>query len=62
MESAMASNDNNNKNPDEKRPGEKPDGTYHFNPGNQSGKSKAVPEDRTEPGDGANATEKDGKH
>ena len=25
--------DNNNKNPNEKQPGEKPDGTYHFNPG-----------------------------
>jgi hypothetical protein len=39
----------NNKNPNEKQPGEKPDGTYHFNPGNQSGKSKTVPKDRPEP-------------
>ena len=30
--------DTNNKNPDKKQPGEKPEGTYHFNPGNQSGK------------------------
>lgn len=48
MESSMP--DNNNKNPNEKQPGEKPEGTYHFNPGNQSGKTKAVPKDRSEPG------------
>jgi hypothetical protein len=28
----------NNKNPNEKQPGENPDGTYHFNPGNMAGK------------------------
>jgi len=28
----------NNKNPDQKRPGEKEPGTFHFNPGNMSGK------------------------
>ena len=39
----------NNKNPNEKRPGEKPEGTYHFNPGNQSGKSKSIPKDQPEP-------------
>ncbi len=27
------------KNPKEKQPGEKPEGKYHFNPGNQSGKA-----------------------
>jgi hypothetical protein len=27
-----------NKNPNEKQPGEKPEGKYHYNPGNQSGK------------------------
>jgi hypothetical protein len=27
-----------NKNPKEKRPGEKSEGKYHYNPGNQSGK------------------------
>jgi hypothetical protein len=46
MESSMA--DNNTKNPNEKQPGEKPEGTYHFNPGNQSGKSQSVPKDRPE--------------
>jgi hypothetical protein len=55
MESPMA--ENNNKNPNEKQPGEKPEGTYHFNPGNQSGKSKAVPKDRPEPGNNVDATE-----
>lgn len=41
----------NNKNPNEKQPGERPEGpegTYHFNPGNQSGKSEAVPKDQPE--------------
>jgi hypothetical protein len=27
-----------NKNPNEKQPGEKLEGKYHYNPGNQSGK------------------------
>lgn len=29
----------NNKNPDEKQPGENPDGKYHYNPGNMAGKT-----------------------
>jgi hypothetical protein len=44
----MADNDNN-RNPNKRQPGEKPEGTYHFNPGNQSGKSKTVPKDQPEP-------------
>jgi hypothetical protein len=28
----------NNKNPNEKQPGENPDGKYHYNPGNMAGK------------------------
>ena len=28
-----------NKNPNQKQPGEKPPGKYHFNPGNMSGKT-----------------------
>jgi hypothetical protein len=28
----------NNKNPNEKQPGENPEGKYHFNPGNKAGK------------------------
>lgn len=32
----MANDDNNN--PNEKQPGENPDGKYHFNPGNMAGK------------------------
>jgi|GEM_PF-3198826 hypothetical protein len=28
----------NNKNPNEKQPGENPEGKYHFNPGNMAGK------------------------
>jgi len=51
--------DNNNKNPNEKQPGEKPEGTYHFNPGNQSGKTKAVPKDRSEPANKKDAIESD---
>jgi hypothetical protein len=34
MERLMA----DNKNPNEHQPGEKPEGKYHYNPGNQSGK------------------------
>jgi hypothetical protein len=34
MECFMA----DNKNPNERQPGEKPEGKYHYNPGNQSGK------------------------
>ena len=30
-----------NKNQNEKQPGEKPEGKYHYNPGNQSGKGPA---------------------
>jgi hypothetical protein len=28
----------NNKNPNEKQPGENPEGKYHYNPGNMAGK------------------------
>jgi hypothetical protein len=31
----------NNKNPNEKQPGENPEGKYHFNPGNMAGKKPA---------------------
>jgi hypothetical protein len=54
--------DNINKNPNEKQPGEKPEGTYHFNPGNQSGKSKVVPEDRPEPSNDKDSIETSEKH
>jgi hypothetical protein len=37
----MADKDNN-KNPNEEQPGEKPEGKYHYNPGNQSGKVAEV--------------------
>jgi hypothetical protein len=31
-----------NKNPNEKQPGEKSEGQYHYNPGNQSGKKAEI--------------------
>jgi hypothetical protein len=38
-----------NKNPNEKQPGEKPEGKYHYNPGNQSGKmAKKVTKEEAE--------------
>jgi hypothetical protein len=41
-----------NKNPNEKQPGEKPEGKYHYNPGNQSGKvAKSVPKEKAEKDD-----------
>ena len=32
----------NDKDPNRKRPGEKPEGKYHYNPGNQSGKTAEI--------------------
>ena len=31
--------DDNNRNPNEKLPGENPEGKFHFNPGNMAGKN-----------------------
>jgi len=36
----------NNNNPNQKQPGEKQPGTFHYNPGNMSGKSAASREDK----------------
>jgi hypothetical protein len=36
----------NNKDPNKKRPGEKEPGTFHFNPGNMSGKTAEGRKDR----------------
>jgi hypothetical protein len=48
----LMANDNN-KNPNEKQPGENPEGKYHFNPGNMAGKKpgdgKQTDENRAEP-------------
>ena len=38
----------NNKNPNEKQPGENPDGKYHFNPGNMAGKKPGDAEQTAE--------------
>lgn len=37
-----------NKNPNEKRPGEKEAGTFHYNPGNMSGKTIGSCKDKSE--------------
>jgi len=43
----------NNKNPNEKQPGENPEGKYHYNPGNMAGKklgdAKQTAENHGEP-------------
>jgi len=57
----MADN-GNNQNPNKKRPGEKPEGTYHYNPGNQSGKTKSVPKDQPVQRNKEDATENREKH
>lgn len=45
----MANNtDPNNKDLNKKRPGEKEPGTFHYNPGNMSGKTSEIPEDAAE--------------
>ena len=37
---------NDNTKPNEKQPGEKPEGKFHYNPGNQSGKvAEIAPEE-----------------
>ena len=45
----------NNKNPNQKQPGENPEGKYHFNPGNMAGKkpedADQTAENRGEPGE-----------
>ena len=38
----------NNKNPNQKQPGEKDPGQYHFNPGNQSGKTVEITKPESE--------------
>jgi hypothetical protein len=41
-----------NKKPNEKQPGEHPEGEYHYNPGNQSGKTaKVVPKEEANEND-----------
>jgi hypothetical protein len=41
-----------NKNSKEKQPGEHPEGEYHYNPGNQSGKTaKIVPKEEANEND-----------
>ncbi len=37
----------NNKTPNEKQPGEKEPGTFHYNPGNMSGKTIGAEENRS---------------
>lgn len=37
----------NNKNPNQKQPGEKEPGTFHFNPGNMSGKAMGTSKDKS---------------
>jgi hypothetical protein len=39
----------NNKNPNQKQPGEKEPGTFHYNPGNMSGKTGTVKKSQPEP-------------
>ena len=38
----------NNKNPNQKQPGEKEPGTFHYNPGNMSGKTIGTSKDKSE--------------
>jgi hypothetical protein len=38
----------NNKNPNQKQPGEKEPGTFHYNPGNMSGKIVGTSKDKSE--------------
>ncbi len=42
----------NNKNVNEKQPGENPEGKFHFNPGNMAGKKPGDPEQTAKNRDG----------
>jgi hypothetical protein len=46
----------NNKDPNLKRPGEKEPGTFHFNPGNMSGKSPSADESEKHKADTSDKT------
>ena len=50
----------NNKNPNQKQPGEKEPGTFHYNPGNMSGKTIDICKDKSE--QQANADGKQNRH
>lgn len=41
----------NNKNPSQKQPGEKEQGTFHYNPGNMSGKTIGTNKDESQHSD-----------
>lgn len=41
----------NNKNPNQKQPGEKEPGTFHYNPGNMSGKKIGANDNQSEQSD-----------
>jgi hypothetical protein len=47
--------ENNNKDPNQKQPGEKEPGTFHFNPGNMSGKTVGTKKDDFAQSDGPSA-------
>jgi hypothetical protein len=49
----------NNRNPKQKQPGEKEPGKYHYNPGNQSGKTVEII--KPEPAQGNNADRRQGR-
>ena len=48
----------NNKNPNEKQPGEKEPGTFHYNPGNMSGKTIGTNKDESEQSTGERPQDK----
>jgi hypothetical protein len=50
----------NNKDPNEKRPGEKKSGTFHYNPGNMSGKTIGTEKPEAMQSDADTANSRDG--
>jgi hypothetical protein len=51
----------NNKNPTQKQPGEKEPGTFHYNPGNMSGKPIGTNKDESEQSNADSRHEQQGK-
>jgi hypothetical protein len=50
----------NNKDPDQKRPGEREPGTFHYNPGNMSGKTIGAEKDESK-SDGTHSRDEDSR-
>jgi hypothetical protein len=56
---ASVENNENNKDPNQKQPGEKEPGTFHYNPGNMSGKTIGAEENKSKQSEAGETTSHD---